>query len=272
MSSSIYTFDDLLTFPVVPLAGFDWNVSTTDGWIAIKLGTDVPSFCVLWWFPSSSQNVFKTLAYLDSHSCRLFIFWMHIWRRSDSSVSLHLHMCPDRTNCNLLPTFMDLVYVVPWEDMIQISSRALTSLAKEKGMTSVATSMSAQARDTRKRFWGALRARLVNTATTTRTLPTTVPKMMTVTTSTMHTDATCEWGSRVGDLGEEEDVWLIFSKEEFGGIVAGIVATTDVNTSDKSILVKWVLLLLRSPFLFVFVSPVRRCRQSLYTTQWENKV
>lgn len=122
----------------------------------------------------------------------------------------------------------------------------LTSLAKEKGMTSVATSMSAEARETRKRFWGALRALLVNTATTTSTLPTTVPRMMTVTTNTMNTDATCEWGGREGDLGEEEDVW--FSREEFGDKVAGIVAITGVSTSDKSILVKW--LTFWSPFFW----------------------
>lgn len=104
-------------------------------------------------------------------------------------------------------------------------------------MTSVATRMSADARETRKRFCGALRARLVNTATTTSTLPTTVPSMMTVTTSTMQTDAACECGGRGGDLGEEEDVWL-FSREEFGGKEAGMVAVTDGNTSDWSILVK----------------------------------
>lgn len=68
----------------------------------------------------------------------------------------------------------------------------LTSLAKEKGMTSVATRISADASDTRKRFCGALRARLVNTASTTSTLPTTVPRMMMATTSTMQTDATLE--------------------------------------------------------------------------------
>lgn len=68
----------------------------------------------------------------------------------------------------------------------------LTSLAKEKGMTSVATRMSADASDTRKRFWGARRARLVKTATTTSTLPTTVPRMMMDTSSTMQTDATLE--------------------------------------------------------------------------------
>lgn len=59
-------------------------------------------------------------------------------------------------------------------------------------MTRVATRMSADARDTRKRFCGALRARLVNTATTTKTLPTTVPRMMMVTTSTMQMDTTLE--------------------------------------------------------------------------------
>lgn len=59
-------------------------------------------------------------------------------------------------------------------------------------MTRVATRISADARDTRNRFCGALRARLVNTATTTRTLPTTVPRMMMVTTRTMQIDATLE--------------------------------------------------------------------------------
>lgn len=141
-----------------------------------------------------------------------------------------------------------------------IEESVLTSLAKENGMTSVATRMSAEARDTRKRFWGALRARLVNTATTTSTFPTTVPRMMTETTSTMNTDATCEWGGRGGDLGEEEDVWLTFSKEEFGGNVLGIVAITDVNTSDKSILVK--SLTLRSPLFSL--PPVLHCRQSVF--------
>lgn len=92
-------------------------------------------------------------------------------------------------------------------------------------MTSVATRMSADASDTRKRFCGALRARLVNTATTTSTLPTTVPRMMMVTTSTMQMDATLECGGSGGDLGEEE-VWLL-SREEFAG-----------NISGKSILVK----------------------------------
>lgn len=101
-------------------------------------------------------------------------------------------------------------------------------------MTSVATRMSAEARDTRKRFCGALRARLVNTATTTSTFPTTVPRMMTVTTSTMNTDATCECGGRGGGRGEEEDAWLTFSREQFGGEVADIVA----KTFDKSIPVK----------------------------------
>lgn len=152
------------------------------------------------------------------------------------------------------------------EDLVWQSERSLieesvlTSLAKENGMTSVATRMSAEARDTRKRFWGALRARLVNTATTTSTFPTTVPRMMTETTSTMNTDATCEWGGRGGDLGEEEDVWLTFSKEEFGGNVLGIVAITDVNTSDKSILVK--SLTLRSPLFSL--PPVLHCRQSVF--------
>lgn len=112
-------------------------------------------------------------------------------------------------------------------------------------MTRVATKMSADARDTRNRFCGAFRARLVNTATTTRTLPTTVPSIMMVTTSTMQTDATCEWGGRGGDLGEEADVWL-FSKEEFGRKEARMVAIADGNIS-KSILVK--CLTLESPFL-----------------------
>lgn len=53
----------------------------------------------------------------------------------------------------------------------------MTSLASEKGMTSVATRMSAEASDTRKRFWGALSARLVNTAMMTSTLPNTVSSM-----------------------------------------------------------------------------------------------
>lgn len=99
-------------------------------------------------------------------------------------------------------------------------------------MTSVATRMSADASDTRKRFCGALRARLVNTATTTSTLPTTVPRMMTDTTSTMSTDATCECGGSGGGLSEEEDVWLAFSSEEFGSEVGMMVG----GASEKSIL------------------------------------
>lgn len=105
-------------------------------------------------------------------------------------------------------------------------------------MTSVATRMSAEARDTRKRFWGALRALLVNTATTTSTFPTTVPRMMTPTTSMMNADATCECGGRGAGLGEEEeDVWLTFSREQFGGRVAGKVSVTEWDGSQKSILV-----------------------------------
>uniref|UniRef100_A0A8C2YGV1 Uncharacterized protein n=1 Tax=Coturnix japonica TaxID=93934 RepID=A0A8C2YGV1_COTJA len=46
-------------------------------------------------------------------------------------------------------------------------------------MTRVATRMSAEARDTRKRFWGALSARLVKTAMMTRTLPKTVKSLAT---------------------------------------------------------------------------------------------
>ena len=90
----------------------------------------------------------------------------------------------------------------------------LTSLAKEKGITEVATRISAEARDTRNRFWGARRARLVNTATTTNTFPTTVPRMMTVTSKTIAVDAHLECGG-AGYCGEEGAVWLKPSKEEF---------------------------------------------------------
>lgn len=58
----------------------------------------------------------------------------------------------------------------------------MTSLAREKGMTKVATKISAEAKETKNRFWGARSARLVNTATTTRAFPTIVNKMMTATT------------------------------------------------------------------------------------------
>ena len=58
---------------------------------------------------------------------------------------------------------------------------------------------------------------------------------------------------------------MTFSKEEFGGSVVGIVAITDVNTSDKSILVK--SLTLRSPLFSP--PPVLHCRQSVFRAAGE---
>lgn len=50
----------------------------------------------------------------------------------------------------------------------------ISSFAREKGMTKVATRMSALAKETKKRFWGGFSALLVSTAITTKTLPTIV--------------------------------------------------------------------------------------------------
>lgn len=65
-------------------------------------------------------------------------------------------------------------------------------------MTRVATRMSADARETRKRFCGARSALLVKTATITNTLPTIVTEIITITTSIMSAVAASGYGSERG--------------------------------------------------------------------------
>ncbi len=256
---------DPLTFPVVPLLLLRFWLKCLNNWwmCSLQFGSDLCGLSELlfWTFHQAPNFQYVQYCYY-LEVCFSFQWLLQPDRVVDSFLSTrcadHLHLAeiwwqfePPVSVCRCglaeqITFYSKPVYVsvvcVQIDDQVwfaqehqlqtEFQSRVLTSLAKEKGMTSVATSMSADARDTRKRFWGALRARLVNTATTTSTLPITVPKMMTVTTSTMNTDATCEWGGRGGDLGEEEELWLMISKEEFGGRVAGMVAITDVDTYE----------------------------------------
>ncbi|TNN62137.1 hypothetical protein EYF80_027627 [Liparis tanakae] len=86
----------------------------------------------------------------------------------------------------------------------------ISSLAKEKGITRVATKMSADAKDTKNKFCGALRARLVNTAMTTSTLPNTVSEIM-IPTSTLSGRATRRlYGAASGRL------WLVWLSNPIG--------------------------------------------------------